>query len=150
MPRHALPVAIITIAVVATIATGYVYLGPFFKANSSVRPSTNPSVTVISIPEGAHIYPAGFNVTQLLTNTYRYPFNVTVTIGVDNTILWMNNDTFEHTVAAFIVPTGGQMFDSGLILPGKTFSATLTVSGVYRYTCSWHPWLAGQITVKPA
>jgi plastocyanin len=150
MPRHALPVAIIIIAVVATIATGYVYLGPFFKPNRSARASANPSVTVISIPKGSYIHPAGFNVTQLLTNTYRYPFNVTVTIGVDNTILWVNNDTVDHTVAAFIAPTGGQMFDSGLILPGKTFSATLTVSGIYRYTCSWHQWLAGQITVKPA
>jgi hypothetical protein len=150
MQRLALSAAIIIIAVVATIATGYVYLGPLFRATSSVRPSANPSVTVISIPRGSYIHPAGFNVTQLLTNTYRYPFNVTVTIGVDNTILWVNNDTVDHTVAAFIAPTGGQMFDSGLILPGKTFSATLTVSGVYKYTCSWHQWLAGEIMVKPA
>jgi Copper binding proteins, plastocyanin/azurin family len=146
MLRRFLPLIVIVIAVAATIATGYVYLGPSFPAHDNVK----PSVTVISIPKGSYIHPAGFNVTQLLTNTYTYPFNVTVTIGVNNTIRWVNDDTVDHTVSAFTAPVGGLMFNSGLIGPGKTFTATLTVAGVYKYTCSWHQWLAGQVTVKLA
>jgi len=130
----------------ATITASYVALGQLFPLQSSNK----PLMTVITIPKGSYIHPAGFNVTQLLTNTYHYPFNVTVTIGVNNLIQWVNDDTVDHTVSAFIAPTGGPMFNSGLILPGKTFSATLTVPGVYKYTCSWHQWLAGQITVKSA
>jgi len=146
MLRRFLPLAIIVIAIVATVATSYIYLGPLFPASDNVK----PPVTVISIPRGSYIHPVGFNVTQLLTNSYKYPFNVTVTIGVNNTVRWVNDDTVDHTVSAFIAPPGGLMFNSGLIGPGKAFTATLTVPGVYKYTCSWHQWLAGQITVNPS
>jgi Copper binding proteins, plastocyanin/azurin family len=151
MPRLALPIAIIIIAVVATIATSYVYLGPFFQANSSVRPSPKPTVTVINIPKGSSTVPNGFNVSYFqeffLTGMYPYPVNIVVAIGVNNTIEWVNKDSVAHTVTALIAPSDGLKFNSGLILAGKTFSVTLTVPGVYRYTCAWHNWLAGQITV---
>ena len=146
MQRRFLSLVIIVIAVVATVVTSFTYLGPLFPAKDVVK----PSVTVITIPKGSYIHPAGFNVTQLLTNTYKFPFNVTVTIGVNNTVRWVNDDTVDHTVSAFIAPAGGLMFNSGLIPPGKVFTATLTVPGVYKYTCSWHQWLAGQVTVELA
>jgi Copper binding proteins, plastocyanin/azurin family len=153
MPR-VLPLAIIIIAVVATIATSYVYLGPLFQAHSSVKPAVRPSVTVINIPRGSSAVPNGFNVTYFqeffLTGMYPYPVNKMVIIGVNNTIEWVNQDTVGHTVTALVAPSEGLKFNSGLILAGKTFSVTLTVPGVYRYTCAWHNWLAGQITVNPA
>jgi len=95
------------------------------------------------------IEPAGFSSQSFLAGTYQYPFNFTVTLGVNNTIELVNNDSVAHTVTAFTVPPGASTFNSGLIQPGKTFSATLTVLGIYKYTCAWHNWLAGQITVKP-
>jgi plastocyanin len=73
-----------------------------------------------------------------------------VTIGVNNTIESVNQDTVGHTVTALVAPSEALKFNSGLILAGKTFSVTLTVPGVHRYTCAWHNWLAGQITVRPA
>ena len=150
MLRRVLPLAIIIIAVVATTATSYIYLGPLFSANSSVK----PSVTVINIPKSSSTEPTGFNVRDFQANfvngTYLFPVNVLVTIGVNNTIEWVNEDTVGHTVTALVAPTGALKFNSGLIFSGKTFSVTLTVPGVYRYTCAWHQWLAGQITVKPA
>jgi ABC-type antimicrobial peptide transport system permease subunit len=154
MLRRVLSLAIIIIAVVATIATSYVYLGPLFQANSSVKPSANPSVTVLNIPRGSSAVPNGFNVSYFqeffLTGMYPFPVNIVVTIGVNNTIEWVNQDTVGHTVTALVAPSEGLKFNSGLILAGKTFSVTLTVPGVYRYTCAWHNWLAGQITVKLA
>jgi hypothetical protein len=143
LPR-VLAIAIIAIAIAAVASTSYLYLAPSLLDNSSNK----PAVTVISIPKGSAIHPLGFNLTQLLTNTYHFPFNFTVVIGVNNTIEWINNDVVEHTVTAFIGPAGSSMFNSGLILPGKSFSATLTVPGIYKYTCAWHQWLAGQISVK--
>src|SRR6267143_2790022 len=123
MLRRFLPLAIIVIAVVATIATSYIYLEPLFPAKDSIK----HSVTLISIPKGSYIHPLGFNVTQLLTNSYKFPFNVTVIIGINNTVRWVNDDTVDHTVSAFIAPAGGLMFNSGLIRPGNTFTTTLTV-----------------------
>lgn len=145
MRRRDLALALVVIAVVATVSASYVALVQLFPFQSSSR----PMATVITIPKGSYVHPLGFNVTQLLTNTYHYPFNITVTLGINNRIQWVNDDSVDHTVSAFIAPAGGPMFNSGLIRPGETFSATLTVAGVYKYTCSWHQWLAGEITVKP-
>src|SRR5712692_7963708 len=153
MPR-VLSLAIIVIAVVATIATSYVYLGPLFQANSSVKPPVKHSVTVLNITRGSSAVPNGYNVSYFheffLTGMYPYPVDIKVTIGVNNTIEWVNQDTVGHTVTALVAPSEGLKFNSGLILAGKTFTVTLTLPGVYRYTCAWHNWLAGQITVKSA
>src|SRR2546427_12145015 len=123
MLRRFLPLAIIVIAIVATVATSYIYLGPLFPASDNVK----PPVTVISIPRGSYIHPVGFNVTQLLTKSYKYPFTATVTIGVNNTVRCVNDDTVDHTVSAFIAPPAGVMFTSGLVGPGKAVTATVTV-----------------------
>ena len=105
---------------------------------------------MIEIPPHSGVAPPGFDVTSLLTGTFRYIFNFTVVLGVNNTIRWFNNDTVDHTVSAFIAPDGAQQFNSGLILPGGTFSVVLTVPGEYRYTCIWHPYLTGEIRVMAA
>jgi plastocyanin len=75
---------------------------------------------------------------------------MTVVIGVNNTIEWVNDDNQAHTVTSLQVPTGASTFNSEFVFPGKTFTLTLTVPGVYKYVCAWHNWLAGQITVKLA
>jgi plastocyanin len=150
MLRRFLPLAIIAVVVVATIATGYIYLAPLFPANSSAK----PLITMITIPKGSSIEPTGFSSNDFQRNfvsgAYPFPVNITVRIGVNNTIEWVNRDTVSHNVAALVVPPGGLMFNSAFFGEGKTFSVTLTVPGVYRYTCAWHNWLAGQITVNPA
>ncbi len=150
MLRRILPLAIIVIAVVATIATSYIYLSPLSPASASVK----SSVTVIRIPRGSSTEPIGFNVRDFQTNfvsgPYPFPVDRTVMVGVNNTIEWVNDDAVGHTATALVAPAGALKFNSGLILEGKTFSVTLTVPGVYKYTCAWHNWLAGQITVNPA
>ena len=141
--RNAVIIVIVAIAISATATTAlaaYTYLQ---RNNSSTL------VTVISIPKGSSIVPLGFSSESFQAGTYRYPFNLTVILGVNNTLEWVNNDSTDHTVTASLVPPGASKFDSGLIHPGKTFSATLTVPGIYKYTCAWHQWLAGHITVKP-
>ncbi len=149
MQRRVVVLAV-AIAVVLAVATiGYIYL-------TSLSPNNNSStsgVTMITIPQWSYIKPSGFNVTYFqeyfATGPYPYPVNISVTIGVNNTIEWVNKDTQAHTATAIVSPQGASSFNSGLILPGKTFSVTLTVPGTYRYTCAWHNWLAGQIIVKP-
>jgi cupredoxin-like protein len=150
MERRIFVLAIAVVVVVATAITGYVYLTSLSAANTG----TQPGITMIAIPQGSYIEPSGFNLTkfqtEFTTGTYPYPVNITVTIGVNNTIEWVNKDTQAHTATAIVSPQGASLFNSGLILPGKTFSVTLTIPGAYRYTCAWHNWLAGQIIVKAA
>jgi plastocyanin len=149
MQRRIVTLAIAIVVVIAFAITGYVYLTSFSPNNNS----NNSGVTVITIPQCSYIEPSGFNITYFqeyfATGPYPYPVNISVTIGVNNTIEWVNKDTQAHTATAIVSPQQ-PLFDSGLILPGKTFSIALTIPGTYRYTCAWHNWLAGQIIVKPA
>jgi hypothetical protein len=149
MQRRILTLAIAIVVVIAVAIAGYIYLTSLSPNNGA----GNPGVTMITIPEGSYMPPPGFNTTRFqeyfATGPYPYPVNITVTIGVNNTIEWVNKDTQAHTATAIVSPQQ-PLFNSGLIGPGKTFSITLTIPGTYRYTCAWHNWLAGQIIVKPA
>jgi hypothetical protein len=126
------------------------YFSTFYQVHQSMNYQVNQptSIVKISIPPYSGRAPVGFNVTDLLTGRYRYRWNFTVVVGINNTVSWINNDTIEHTVSAFSVPSGAEPFNSALIAPGESFTVTLSVPGVYKYTCMWHPWLAGEITVK--
>ena len=146
MMQRRIVVLAISIAVVLVVAiAGYIYLTSLSAHNSGV--------TMITIPQGSYIEPSGFNTTRFqeyfATGPYPYPINITVAIGVNNTIEWVNKDTQAHTATSIVSPQGAS-FNSELILPGRTFSVTLTTPGTYRYTCAWHNWLAGQIIVKAA
>jgi len=150
MLRRSFPFLIIGIVVIASVASGYSYVAPLFSAYNRV----NSSVIVIKIPKGSSMVPTGFSVHEFQANfvngSYDFPVNVSVRIGANNTIEWVNYDTTSHDVTALVFPAGAVRFNSGFFGEGKTFSASLTVPGVYKYTCAWHNWLAGQITVKSA
>jgi plastocyanin len=70
-------------------------------------------------------------------------------VDVGETITWYNADTAIITVTSG-TPTGGldQNFDSGFIMPGNTFSVTLTQPGTYTYYSMVHPWAIGEIIVQ--
>lgn len=83
------------------------------------------------------------------------PSVLTVVVGVNNTIEWVDQDSSApHTVTATSVPSGATMFNSNSSTPltkGSTFTVTLTVPGTYHYHCSFHPaWMMGTIVVKQA
>jgi plastocyanin len=79
------------------------------------------------------------------------PDVVDVVVGVNNTITWTNNDVgHNHTVTSMEIPPGAAAFDSGNMVKNATFTVTLTVPGVYRYGCSYHPWMTGVIDVELA
>ncbi len=150
IPRRVVVLVIAIVAILAAAITGYIYLASLSSVNSGAK----PGVTPINIPQGSYIEPSGFNLTlfqtEFATGAYPYPVNITVTVGINNTIEWVNKDTQPHTATAIVSPQGAPLFNSGLIFPGKTFSVTLTIPGAYRYTCAWHNWLAGQIILKAA
>jgi len=76
------------------------------------------------------------------------PDNVTVVVGVNNTIVWTNDDVAAHTVTSTSVPTGVKSFDSGIMAPNAVYAQTFTTPGTYKYICSLHSWMTGTIIVK--
>ncbi len=73
------------------------------------------------------------------------PFNITVVLGMNNTIKWTNLDSVQHTVV--VCPVGGgqvcspssAVASSPILSKGDTFQATLSASGTYHFYCSIHP-----------
>jgi len=92
----------------------------------------------VSMPKGAAnpANPPGFA-----------PDNLTVVIGVNNTVTWSNDDTAQHTVHASSVPTGAQPLNSNNMKPGDIYTYTFTVPGTYKYICDYHNWMTGTVTV---
>jgi len=130
----ALPVANAQSTVVVNIPVGMAMALPVANAQSTV---------VVNIPVGAGVGPSaapGFA-----------PENVTVVIGVNNTVMWTNNDTdnggTDHTVTSLSVPSGAAPFDSGIMKEGANFTQTFTTPGTYEYHCTIHAWMTGSVVV---
>lgn len=70
------------------------------------------------------------------------PQNITVVVGVNNTVTWVSHSTSYDTVTS-----DGGLFNSGPIQPGGSFIHTFAAPGVYRYHCVFHPWMVGQVSV---
>lgn len=57
----------------------------------------------------------------------------TITVPVGTTVTWTNNGTVQHTVTA-----DDDLFDSGLLDVGGTFSYTFNEEGTFPYYCIPH------------
>lgn len=116
-----------------------------------VPPSPSGATSVTSVPTGVVvvIMPEGVGTNTKLNFD---PANITVVVGVNNTILWKDEDNTApyHTVTSTSVPSGAPSFNSGNLADGQTFELTLSVPGVYHYYCIYHYWMVGTITVLPA
>ena len=63
-----------------------------------------------------------------------------VTISTGQTVEWVNNDPFAHTVTSGNPADNdvGQVFDSGNINAGQTFSFKFNNAGTFKYFCRIH------------
>lgn len=117
-----------------------------------ITPQAFAASQIITIPYGA--FDPNFN-----TAAPQWYLPTAITIQVNQTLTWVNQDTEGHTVTSgkaggregLIQNNMGQpsgLFDSGTIKPGKTWSYTFTKPGQYEYFCTIHPWMDGYITVN--
>jgi plastocyanin len=114
-------------------------LQPPLAVSVPQQTSTAVGTTSITMPNGV-----GTNTALNFS-----PADVTVVIGVNNTVVWTNQDISGHTVVTRQVPAGAANFSSSILTKGAKFNVTLTVPGTYLYFCSLHPaWMQGKIVVK--
>ncbi len=70
------------------------------------------------------------------------------TVPVGNPIQWDNQTATDHTVTHDGCLTKKTCaFDSGSVLPGKSFTLSFLQPGTYPYYCRLHPIMRGTITV---
>jgi len=103
--------------------------------------SSNPTIGICDAGVPVNIQ-GGLGIPS--TTPYYFPSTITVVIGVNNTVIWTNNDGGTHTVTA-----DNGAFDSGYMNPGETWSYTFLAPGTYVYRCSLHPWMTGTVIVVP-
>jgi len=148
---------VVAILIVGAIATlGYYQFDVAAKQTSTSSTSTAPSVTCpsaecvnVTIASGAGTPPPGYTSGK---TTYGYtPDVVTVVIGKNNTVYWVNDDSTgaPHTVTS---DSGDSVqFDSGMTGPlttvGGAYQFTFTTPGTYTYHCSFHAWMQGTVKV---
>lgn len=71
-----------------------------------------------------------------------------IEIIVQDTVVWKNADTVEHTVTSGTPQEGPDgVFDSGNLPPGNKFSIKFEEVGEFPYYCTLHPWRAGLVDV---
>ncbi|HIQ29678.1 MAG TPA: amicyanin [Candidatus Caldiarchaeum subterraneum] len=96
-------------------------------------PQDSQSTVVIIIPRGVGHLPYSHSFL---------PSYITVVIGVNNTVTWINLDDHMHTVTAY-----NWSFSSPELNMYDSFTFTFTEEGEYRYRCLPHPWMEGVVKV---
>ena len=74
----------------------------------------------------------------------------TITVSPGATVVWDNQDNALHTATSGESPTPDGKFDSGLIGANQESKpvAMPTEPGEYKYFCTLHPWMRGEIVVR--
>jgi plastocyanin len=154
--RGAVSAVIIVVIIIA--AATYLYLNPPPAISGSTQSSQSTQLyTYTNYGATTSASLATSSATGIPANAVYvympadggYPFSqytpqvITVIIGVNNTVVWVNQDVLVHNA---ISQTGA--FSSGDISPGASFVYTFTQAGTFPYYCSYHPSMAGVIIVR--
>ena len=67
----------------------------------------------------------------------------TITVPVNTTVTWVNNDQVMHTVTSET-----NLFSSNPLNPGETFSYQFKTPGVYKYHCKYYEQMIATVMVK--
>ena len=67
-----------------------------------------------------------------------------LTVPVNTTVNWTNNDAVSHTVTSDVAG----VFNSGTIAPGGSYSFKFTSPGTFNYHCSIHPEMLATVIVQ--
>jgi plastocyanin len=158
-------VAVLIIGAVATIGYYQVEVAPHLTTTTTtsttqaVNCAATPSACVkVTIVNGANSC-SPTSTPPCVSGSgdlYGYsPLTVTVVIGVNNTVVWTNNDTAFHTATSASgdpAPFASGCLDGvGAPCPSSagvsSFQFTFTVPGTYTYHCDYHPFMIGKIVV---
>jgi plastocyanin len=74
------------------------------------------------------------------------PQTITVVLGVNSTVTWINDDTAHQTVTS---SSGAEPFNSGDLAPQQSFTFTFTKTGTFSYVSIYYGWMRGTVVVKP-
>ena len=74
------------------------------------------------------------------------PEIITVVLGTNNTVTWINHDDVAHTLSSNYE---NNLWWTELIKPGESSSVTFNSTGVFSYHGTPSPWISGAVIVLP-
>lgn len=86
--------------------------------------------------------PAAAGETQVVIDNFTFT-PATATVAVGTTVTWTNRDDIPHNVVST-----EQKFKSSVLDTDEKFSHTFDTAGSYKYFCSIHPKMTGEIVVR--
>ncbi len=155
------PIIVVILVLVAALL-GY-YQIVYYPANAVASSTTASTASVPETPVKVTVtIPSGALGSGHLTSFYYQPDVITVLIGYNSTVIWVNNDTSVHTVTADGTPPDPRFSQFGPSAPASAWNNlypkgqgtptsvnfTFTIPGAYNYSCSYHVWMKGEVIVK--
>lgn len=104
--------------------------------------TSNDNHTTVIISPGSE--------NQASPHTYS-PDVVTVVLGVNNTIRWVNQADVANTIVPDmpLIQNGKSFGSDGIIKPDQSYTFTFTEPGTFSYHTEPHPWMKGTVIVLP-
>jgi plastocyanin len=130
--------------VMATLAIGAVTGTPIEQAAQGAQPSGDGMriVRIGDAPIGDETPAAVADGKQVVVDNFSFtPAIAAVPVGT--TVTWTNHDDIPHNVVS-----PEQKFKSSVLDTDEAFSHTFDAAGTYKYNCSIHPRMTGQVVVR--
>jgi plastocyanin len=137
--RLALSAGLLTVLVAGLSACASPASGAPPAQTTETAPPTEATAPAASPTE------ATGQVQIVMRNVAFMPKEITVPVGT--TVVWTNQDSFEHTVTSGTRGNPSGLFDTR-VAAGGSFSFTFDKAGTYSYYCSIHSGMNGTVVVK--
>ena len=147
MPTSSHAYGIGMIALIIGMSASVVFYTSFYLPESMAKPSVSDHILnpeedfIIEIVSGAVVE----------GNLNYVPNKPTVTLSINNKVIWQNNDDTAHTVTPDHRSEdsySGDFGSSGVIKPGEIYEFLFTEPQDIPYHCTPHPWMEGTISVE--
>ncbi len=135
------------IALIIGMSVSVVFYTSFYIPESLAKPSVSEHILnpekdfIIEIVPGAVID----------GNENYVPNQSKVLLGINNKVIWQNNDDTAHTVTPDHRTFDGYSRDfgtHGVLKPGDSYEFLFTEAQEIPYHCEPHPWMTGNIIVE--
>lgn len=145
---NAYGIGIITLLVGLAVGIGYYQM--FYLPELSAKPQVHEEILHPVEETKISIIPGSFQPNQ---QDNFVPKLVNIQLGIDNHIIWSNDDEVAHTVTPDHRTEdsySGEFGSEGVLLPGDTYEFTFTEPHEIPYHCTPHPWMTGTLVITEA
>lgn len=142
---HAYGIGII--AMIVGLSIGIAYYQMYYLPESLAKPKVSHEILEpVDVTEISMI-PGSANTEQ---KDNFVPKLVNIQLGVDNHVIWTNNDDVAHTVTPDHRAEdsySGEFGSTGVVMPGETYEFLFTEAHEIEYHCEPHPWMKGTLVI---